>query len=465
VTTSRPFAAVVGLDCITGLQTARILRSRGVRVVGVASDRKHFCCRTRAVEQVVEASNEGLAAALERLGQLLPGRAVLFPCTDKSVKLISQHREQLESHYHIALPDPDTVDLLLDKAAFYKYAAARGYRVPRTRIVQDGAAAQEAAGALTFPCTVKPAVKTPHWEASAAPKAFKVTSPDELVALCDQLREWGPVLVVQEWVEGDESNLFSCNCYFDKDSAPLVTFVARKLRQWPPDVGTSSLGEECRDDMVLDITVKLFEELGYQGLGYLELKRDERSGELLIIEPNVGRPTGRSAIAEAGGVELLYTAYCDAAGLPLPLERVQRYRGAKWIYWRADAQAAIIRWRRGELTLREWHRSVQGPKYEAVLSWKDPVPFILDGWHTSRKLAATAWRSWVIPVRERLRGARAGAFGNARTSGAERQPERVAIAARNTDHPDEDQEIRPGEDEPERDKAQERVAQRGQVNE
>jgi D-aspartate ligase len=411
----------------------------------------------------VEASDDDLVAALERLGHRFAERVVLFPCTDKSVRLISDHRAQLEGLYHIALPDPDTVDVLLDKAAFHEYASARGYRVPRTRVLADSDADEEAAEALTFPCSVKPAVKTPRWDAVAPAKAFRVTSPAELVALCGRLRAWAPVLVAQEWVEGDESSLYSCNCYFDRNSAPLVTFVARKLRQWPLDVGTSSLGEECRDDTVLDVTVGLFEEIGLQGLGYLELKRDERTGELVIIEPNVGRPTGRSAIAEAGGVELLYTAYCDAAGLPLPAERVQRYRGAKWIYWRADAQAAIIRWRRGELTLRDWRRSIRGPKYEAVLSWRDPVPFVLDGWETSRKLATAAWRSWAAPIGGRLRGARPSASREVRTPNMQRQPERVAVDAGDADHPDEDEEIRPGEDEPQRDNSRERVAQRGQA--
>ena len=40
-------------------------------------------------------------------------------------------------------------------------------------------------------------------------------------------------------------------------------------------------------------------------LGYVEAKRDVRTGRHYLIEPNIGRPTGRSAIAEAGGVELL----------------------------------------------------------------------------------------------------------------------------------------------------------------
>ena len=31
-----PWAVLIGLDCVTGLQTARILSGRGVRVVGIA---------------------------------------------------------------------------------------------------------------------------------------------------------------------------------------------------------------------------------------------------------------------------------------------------------------------------------------------------------------------------------------------------------------------------------------------
>ena len=51
---------------------------------------------------------------------------------------------------------------------------------------------------------------------------------------------------------GGEDELYSCNAYFDAAGQPLATFVARKVRQWPPDIGTSASGEECRNDEVLD---------------------------------------------------------------------------------------------------------------------------------------------------------------------------------------------------------------------
>jgi predicted ATP-grasp superfamily ATP-dependent carboligase len=186
------------------------------------------------------------------------------------------------------------------------------------------------------------------------------------------------VLILQEWVEGPESNLYSCNCYYDGGSTPLVTFVARKIRQWPPVTGESCLGEEVQDDVVLNETIRLFDSVNYRGLGYVEMKRDERNGEYYIMEPNIGRPTGRSAIAEAGGVELLFTMYCDALNWPLPEKRSQLYGDVKWIFLRRDLQSALYNWRRGNLTLKEWWQSWRGKKGYALFSWSDPGPFIGD---------------------------------------------------------------------------------------
>jgi len=167
-----------------------------------------------------------------------------------------------------------------------------------------------------------------------------------------------------------------------------VTFVSRKLRQWPPETGESCLGEECRDDFVLGETIRLFKSVQYRGLGYLEIKRDARSGEYFIIEPNIGRPTGRSAIAEAGGVELLYAMYCDALGRPVPDNLEQQYGTVKWIYLRRDLESSLYRWQRGELTVREWWRSLRGDKVYAMFSWRDPGPFLFD-WLRAIRLFAS----------------------------------------------------------------------------
>jgi predicted ATP-grasp superfamily ATP-dependent carboligase len=209
-------------------------------------------------------------------------------------------------------------------------------------------------------------------------KVIKVSSAGELANVYERCSHATDALMVQEWIEGSDAELFSCNCYFNRDSQPLATFISRKLRQWPPETGVSCLGEECRNDVVLEASIQLFKSVNYRGLGYVEMKRDVRTGKHFIIEPNIGRPTGRSAIAENGGVEMLYAAYCDTVRQPLPGNLDQKYQGAKWIYLRRDLQSALYYWRRGDITLRQWCCSLRGQKRDAVFSWKDPGPFLGD---------------------------------------------------------------------------------------
>ena len=296
-----------------------------------------------------------------------------------NVYLVSQYRERLDARFSVVMPAHDTVDLLMNKTRFYKFAEENQFPIPKTYILSPGSNIDEIAQGVTFPCILKPPISaTPEWETKSKMKAYKINDREELHFLFNKYGDLAENLILQEWIVGPETNLYSCNCYFDQNSAPQVTFVARKLRQWPPITGESSLGEECRDDSVLDITLRLFSEVDYYGLGYVEVKQDSRNGNYYIMEPNVCRPTGRSAISEGGGVELIYTMYCDALGWPLPNNRTQTYGSAKWIYLRRDLQSALFHWKNGNLTIKEWIKSIRGRKRYALFSWSDPGPFYGD---------------------------------------------------------------------------------------
>jgi D-aspartate ligase len=270
-TDQSPHAIVVGLDSFTGLQTARILHGRGIPVMGVASNPGHFCCRTKVCERVVVAATTAvnLIPALEDLGAQLPRKAVLVPCADESVLLISQHRLRLEKYYYIQLPDPETVEMLMDKISFYTYAQDAGLSIPLTFLLHNRGEAERAAQKLSYPCILKPPKKSRTWQQNTDTKAFKIARAEELLTTYDCCAGWAEVLLVQQWIEGADADLYSCNCYFGADGQPLVTFIARKLRQWPPETGTSCLGEEVRNDVVLQESIRLFRGVNYRGLGYV----------------------------------------------------------------------------------------------------------------------------------------------------------------------------------------------------
>jgi predicted ATP-grasp superfamily ATP-dependent carboligase len=376
-----PEAIVVGLDSLNGIQAAHILARHRIPIIGIAKDPKHYGCWTRVCKSILYADtgSEEFVRLLEDMGPKLKKKAVLVPCTDMTVLLISRNRDRLKHWYRITLPSQGVVETLMNKVSFYTYAQRNGLPIPVTRFVSSREDAERAARDLTFPCVLKPPISAiPAWEQNSKSKAYKASTAAELLYAYERCKVWTRDLIVQEWVMGPDRNLYSCNCYLDDHSKPLATFVARKLRQWPPVTGESCLGEECRDDVVLEETIRLFQSVGFRGLGYVEIKQDERSGNYFILEPNIGRPTGRSSIAEAGGVELLYTMYCDTVGWPLPENRQQTYGNVKWMAMRRDAQSALYHWRAGDLTVREWWHSVRGPKAYALFSLSDPGPFCGD---------------------------------------------------------------------------------------
>ncbi|HXE81407.1 MAG TPA: hypothetical protein VNK41_11680 [Vicinamibacterales bacterium] len=384
-----PPAVVIGLDSVTGLQTARVLARRGIPVVGVARQRDHMACRTNACRRIAfcETRTPDLLTSLLRLRPSFDAPPVLFPCTDLAVQLVSTGRAALAGRFLTVLPPPGVIERLIDKAAFHEYALEAGLPVAATHVLRNRADAKRAAALLSYPAVLKPSIKSPRWQAATNVKLFRADSAGELLACYDECHDWADVLIAQEWIAGPDERHFTCNAYFDAASRPRLTFVSQKIRQWPLEGGVGCLSRSCRHDRVRETTIRLFQGIGHHGPAYLEMKEDARSGGLVIIEPNVGRPTGRSAAADLAGVELLYTQYCDAAGLPLPPAREQPEAERRWIYFRHDCQSAFTQWRAGALKTSEWWRSLRRCHGDAVFSWSDPRPFVADVAHAMLKTA------------------------------------------------------------------------------
>lgn len=377
-------AVVVGLDSVQGLQLARNLAGKGVELIGVARKPESHFARTNVCREILycDTKSEEVIELLVSLGKRLEKKAVIYACTDISVLIIARCRAALDEWYHTVLPDVEVVECLLDKPNFYTYIEREELPLPPTALLTSRADAEAAAERIPFPAILKPAKKTTQWEQNSTQKVYRVETPAELLDLYDRAANWTDVLIVQEEIPGPERNLITCYCYFTQAGELASSFVSRKLRQFPPDIGNACLREEARNEDVRQHTVELFRGVGYRGLGYAEMKIDERDGKAYFIEANIGRPGGASAIAEANGVDLHYALYCDALGWPLPPNLTQTYRGVKWIFLGNDLRAAFRQWRQGDLSLAEWWRSISGPKRFALLSLRDPAPglqYVLGG--------------------------------------------------------------------------------------
>ncbi len=154
-----PNAIVIGLDCMTGIQTARILAGHGVPVIAIASDPEHYCAKTRVCERILTADtkSEAFIDTLLTLGPTLAQKAVLVPCTDMSVLLISRHRRRLTEWYHVSLPDEAVVEMLMDKISFITFALEQGLAIPSTYFIRNREEAEAASRELILPMYLKAA--------------------------------------------------------------------------------------------------------------------------------------------------------------------------------------------------------------------------------------------------------------------------------------------------------------------
>jgi D-aspartate ligase len=322
---------------------------------------------------VGQLSGVTLVKTLQALAGGLGGRAVLFLNSDDAVLTVSQHRAQLANYYRFLLPTHDCVTSLINKTSFRQLAEANGFPVPRSvtisRIVDLSRLVE-----LKYPCILKPTRATPDYVNSKFERAYKVASREQAEKICHRILAVVPALVVQEWIEGSDDNLYFCLQYRGADGSTVCSFTGRKLSIWPPDVGVTAsctAAHEARP-ILQPLTEAFFDTVSFVGMGGMEFKRDARTGQFLMIEPTVGRIDGQEEVATLHGINIPAAAYLHEVGSPV----CRMEEDLAPLIW----QDSISHWR----SLR-CHRRVLEPKpgmriYEAYWRRDDPMPAFSHLW-------------------------------------------------------------------------------------
>jgi predicted ATP-grasp superfamily ATP-dependent carboligase len=89
--------------------------------------------------------------------------------------------------------------------------------------------------------------------------------------------------------------------------------------------------------------------------------------------------------------------YLDLTG-QAPAPRRETAQGVKWLESIADFYAFKQYHERGELTFKEWFKSMWGAKVFALFAWDDPLPFLL-----ARKFGLSYSRILQYLIRDFLR--------------------------------------------------------------
>jgi predicted ATP-grasp superfamily ATP-dependent carboligase len=375
-------AVVLGLGQ-NGLATVRALARSGVPVIGIDQDLEQPGARTRYAEKIrcQDFASEGpaLVNCLLELSSRFDGKAVLFPSGDLNLTVVSENRERLGEHYHVALPERDVVRRMLDKTSFYRFALQHRLPIANTWFVGELGDVQRIAPTVRYPALIKPAQPNAAWRRAFDTRLFVVNAPSDLVGTYERLAAVHADLLVQEYIPGGDHDLYWGVTYLRRDRQPAALWTGRKLRQYPRGFGTATLAESCWQPQVAEETLRTLGALDHVGYGVVEFKRDARDGTFRITEVTGGRTWFPHGLVTRSGINLPYIWYCDVLGLPAPRPvRVNGFEeGVRWIHEERDLKTVVLYFLgRDGFGIPQWLRSYRGRRTYAYAAWDDPGPLL-----------------------------------------------------------------------------------------
>ena len=334
-------------------------------------------------------TSEAFAEEMVRFAKKEGRKMVFFSDDDRAVLTFSRYRDELGKYFYHNLPPHEVVENVLDKRRFAVVAREVGVPIPVSFNPASYEEAEKVAGEIAYPCIVKPASKDDWWHpdflrlVGPYKKAIQCDSREELLATYKKVVQVNPKVVVQEYIAGSDSDLFSVNMYFNARKELLAYFIGHKIRIYPVHAGVASLVETIDDPSMRDLALDCARRLGIQGHFNIQFKRDANTGVLKVMEIHT-RNSLWCYLATGAGINISAIAYYDMIGQPCPL--TPNYRtGVKWLDIAKDIKGIRDYRRNGELTYPMWLRSLRGKRVHHILSLRDPVPPLADLWFILRR--------------------------------------------------------------------------------
>jgi len=366
----RPPAVVLGdIDLIRALGSARIPST----VLAPPGAPARYSRHTRAVFPWQNAweNPEQLVESLVRFGQAQPEPPCLFYQEDRTLLLVSRHRERLREAFRFVVPDAELVEQLVDKARFQALAARLDLPVPAARVITPGDPVPGDDFPIPFPIILKPLVRIPaRWEPLAGPG--KATSVSDLRALRDlwpRIMAANLPILAQEMVPGAETSIESYHVYVDERGTIVGEFAGKKIRTLPASYGDSTALETSDAQDVLALGRALVKRLQFRGVAKFDFKRGP-DGRLRLLEVNP-RFNLWHHLGAVAGVNLPALVYGDLIGAPRPI-MVPVRAGQRWCKPWKDLSAA----RASGMSLAQWVPWVFRCEAKSGFAWDDPLPLL-----------------------------------------------------------------------------------------
>lgn len=375
---SKPTAVVIGIS-INSLSIIRSLGRKYINVIAIHHNNTDYVAKSRYCRVVYCKKLYGkiLVKKLISIGKSTKKEKVLFCTSDMSVLTVSKYRELLKEYYKFVLPPDFTVKMLMNKKLFYKFASKNNFNVPKTFFVSDKRDIDRIGNATCYPCLIKPEYRDNNWDmnVSKIDKILYVKSKNEYFRCIGNINILNNPLIVQEWVEGTDKDVFYCLTYINRNHEPIAVFTGKKIRQFPVLTGSTSIAESLWVPQIAEESLKLLRASGCIGICSVEFKYSKRYNVFYVTEPTVGRTDTQEGSSIESGLDIPYIAFLDALGHdPEPLTSFRE--GIKWINEPEDYNSVRAYLKNKKISFIKLIASYRGKRTYALKAMDDPLPFI-----------------------------------------------------------------------------------------
>ena len=232
-------------------------------------------------------------------------KLILIACSDVYVRLIVENKKELEKDFFVPYIDLDLMNKLIIKENFYKVCHKYNLDYPKTIIyTKDNYQKQKLP--FDFPVIIKPSDSVTYWKSSfwGKKKIFVVYNIDEFNDILKRVynSEYEKDLIVQEYIEGDDTNLRVLNAYVNSNHK--VTFMALGQvileDKAPASYGDYDAIIPTYDQELFDKMRKFLESINYVGYANFDLKYNKKTNSYKLFEINIRQGRSHSFVTLGG---------------------------------------------------------------------------------------------------------------------------------------------------------------------
>ncbi len=322
-----------------------------------------------------DASDEKSLINLVNVGRTIGKRSILIPTTDYAALFVADHADVLKEWFIFANQSAELVHSLYNKKEMFYLAKKLGIPTAETTFPQGREDVSTFLRHANFPIMLK-GIDGELLSERAGQKMFIVRNTRELFEKYSQIEDpENPNLMLQEYIPGGDDTVWMFNGYFNQESECLFGLTGKKIRQFPPYRGSTSLGICLKNETVEKTTKEFMKAIDYKGILDIGYRYDARDGmyKVLDINPRIG-VTFRLFVDDRG-MDVARALYLDLTGQPV-IPGVPR-EGRKWFVEDLDLISCLRYLRDRKLTLKEWIRSFRGVEESAFFAPDDLLPALV----------------------------------------------------------------------------------------